>query len=265
MKLDRRSFAVLAAMAGPSFAIGFSPRPAAAANGLLGDLKSGAKTLVVGTDATFPPFEETSPQGVKSGFDIDLVDAIAEKIGIKKVKFQQVPFGQLIPGLMANHIDLAASAIYITAVREKVVNFSEPYFKGGLSVMVKPDNTSIKQPSDLNGKRVAVQVGTKSVDYLRQTFPGVHLVVVQTNDEMFQALQSGRADAVVTGYPAARYYIKTHGGAKLADFLLTHEEYGLAVRKDDPDLLKAVNGALETLKSDGTLATLEKKWFGSAA
>jgi glutamine transport system substrate-binding protein/glutamine transport system permease protein len=265
MKRSRRSFALLAAVAGPSLAIGLRAHPAAAPGGLLSELKSGAKTLVVGTDATFPPFEQTSPQGEKSGFDIELVKAITAKIGIGKLTFQQVPFGQLIPGLMANHIDLAASAIYITAAREKVVNFSQPYFKGGLSVMVKPDDTTIKEPSNLNGKRIAVQVGTKSVDYLKQNFPAAQLLVVQTNDQMFQALQSGRADAVVTGYPAARYYIKTHGGAKLADFLLTHEEYGLALRKEDPDLLKAVNDALDALKSDGTMTKLENQWFGSAA
>lgn len=231
--------------------------------GMLDDLKSGKRTLVVGTDATFPPFEQTSTSGEKSGFDIDLVNAIAAKIGIRKVEFQQVPFGQLVPGLQANHIDLAASAIYITDERKKVVDFSEPYFTGGLSVMLKPDETRIKKPEDLDGKRLSVQVGTKSVDYLKQTFPKAELVIAQTNDQMFQALPSGRADAVVTGYPAARYYIKVHGGAKLADFLLTREMYGYAVRKEDKDLLAAVNGALAALEKDGAVKQLQEKWFGA--
>jgi ABC-type amino acid transport substrate-binding protein len=234
----------------------------ASAADLFGDLKAGKKALRVGTDATFPPFEQTSPAGKKYGFDIDLVNAIAKHAGILKVEFDQVPFGQLIPGLLANHIDLAASAIYITPVRAKVIDFSEPYFSGGLSVMVKPNDTSVTQASDLDGKTIAVQVGTKSVDYLRQNFPKANLHIVQTNDQMFQSLQSGQANVVVTGYPAAKYYIKVHGGAKLAPFLLTNEHYGLAVRKSDPELLGAVNAAITAFKSDGTLKALETKWFG---
>jgi len=230
--------------------------------GLLAQLKAGKQPLLVGTDATFPPFEQTAPSGEKTGFDIDLVTAIAKRAGIPKVEFQQVPFGQLIPGLQAHHIDLAASAIYITEVRAKVVDFSQPYFSGGLAVMVKPDDDKIIKAEDLDGKTIAVQVGTKSVDYLRQRFPKASLHIVQTNDQMFQSLQSGQADVVVTGYPAAKYYIKVHGGGKLTPFLLTNEEYGLAVRKSDPGLLAAVNTALETFKADGTMKTLEAKWFG---
>ncbi|MGH7080465.1 MAG: transporter substrate-binding domain-containing protein [Acetobacteraceae bacterium] len=261
MPLTRRLALMAAAV--PAAAL-LLPRPAAAA-GLLAALKSGSRTLIVGTDATFPPFEQTSTGGVKSGFDLDLVNAVAEAIGIRKVEFRQVPFGQLIPGLVADHIDLAASAIYITPVRAKVVNFTEPYFTGGLSVMIKPNDHSITKPADLAGKRLSVQVGTKSVDFLAKQYPASELVIVQTNDQMFQALQSGRADAVVTGYPAARYYIKTHGGAKLAGFLLTHEEYGMALRKENRALLAAINNALDQLAKDGKKAELERHWFGSAS
>ncbi len=235
---------------------------AARAADLLAQLISGDKPLRVGTDATFPPFEQTSPDGEKTGFDIDLVRAIAKHAGIKTVDFQQVPFGQLVSGLQADHIDLAASAIYITPARAQVVDFSEPYFTGGLSVMVKPGDDGLKKPEDLDGKTVAVQVGTKSVNFLQQNFPKISLHIVQTNDQMFQSLQSGQADAVVTGLPAAKYYIKVHGGAKLAAFTLTHEEYGIAVRKSDPALLAAVNAALDAFKADGTLKSLETKWFG---
>jgi ABC-type amino acid transport substrate-binding protein len=256
MTLNRRSLLLAAA----GLACGLAGRAAAA--DLLADLKSGTKPLRVGTDATFPPFEQTAPSGEKSGFDIDLVNAIAQHAGIKTLEFQQVPFGQLVSGLNADHIDLAASAIYITPERAKVVDFSQAYFTGGLSVMVKPDDASVTKAEDLSGKTIAVQVGTKSVNFLQQNFPGASLHIAQTNDQMFQSLQSRQADVVVTGLPAAKYYIKVHGGAKLAPFTLTHEEYGLAVRKSNPDLLAAVNAALDAFKADGSLKALEAKWFG---
>ena len=255
MQIQRRRF-VLAAT---GLVVGLS---GAARADVLADLKSGKTKLRVGTDATFPPFEQTSAAGEKSGFDIDLVSAIAKHAGIADVEFQQVPFGQLVPGLTAGHIDLAASAIYITPARAQVVDFSTPYFTGGLCVMLKPDDTSITKPADLDGKTIAVQVGTKSVNYLQQNFPNASLHIAQTNDQMFQSLQSKQADAVVTGLPAAKYYIKVHGGAKLAYFTLTHEDYGLAMRKTDPDLLAAVNDALAAFKADGSLKALEAKWFG---
>ncbi len=261
--ITRRSLLGWLSGVGVSLAVAVVAVPQAHAAGLLKSLKSGQKTWIVGTDATFPPFEQTSTDGQKSGFDIDLVNAIAHHIGINKVEFKQVPFGQLIPALQANHIDFAASAIYITATRAKVVNFSKSYFTGGLGVMLKPSDNAIRKPHDLDGKTVAVQVGTKSVDWLRTHLPKVHLLIVQTNDQMFQSLQSGRADAVVTGYPAARYYIKVHGGAKMAGFLLTHERYGYAMRKGDKDLLAAVNGALAAMTKDGSLKKLQHKWFGN--
>jgi len=264
MRLNRRSLLVstCAALLAGALAAGASA-PAGAA-GLLDQLKSGQRTLIVGTDATFPPFEYTTPAGEKIGFDIDLVNALAKKVGIQKVQFEQVPFAGLIPGLLANHIDMAASAIYITEERQKVVDFSKPYFTGGLSVMVKPNDTTIKSEKDLSGKRIAVQVGTKSVNWLKENIPNAQLVIVQTNDQMFLSLQNGQADAVVTGYPAARYYIKTHGGAKLAPFLLTHEQYGFAFRKSDRDLTDAVDAALAAFEKDGTLKELETKWFGKS-
>ena len=256
MRIRRRGFlamatGLVAGLSGP-----------ARAEGVLADMTAGKTPLRVGTDATFPPFEQTSPGGDKSGFDIDLVTAIAKHAGIANVEFQQVPFGQLVSGLMANHIDLAASAIYITPQRAAVVDFSAPYFTGGLAVMVKPDDTSVTKPEDLNGKTVAVQVGTKSVNFLQQNFPNVTLHIAQTNDQMFQSLESQQADAVVTGLPAAKYYIKVHGGAKVLGFTLTQEQYGLAVRKTDPELLAAVNAALAAFAADGSLAAMERKWFG---
>lgn len=222
-------------------------------------LRADDNVLRVGTDATFPPMEFTE-NGKRAGFDIDLVDAIAKAIG-KKVEWVDIDFKGLIPGLLAKRFDMAVSAIYITDARKKVVDFTEPYYAGGLVVMVKNGNKAITKPADLEGKKVTVQVGTKSVGWLEKNFPKVQRVEVEKNDEMFNLVAIGRADAAVTGKPAAFQYVRSRGGLHVLPAQLTTEEYGMALRKDEPELTKAVNAAIEKLKADGTYAALVKKWF----
>jgi polar amino acid transport system substrate-binding protein len=219
-----------------------------------------ADALRVGTDATFPPMEFTE-SGKRTGFDVDLVEAIAKKLG-KQVEWVDIDFKGLIPGLVSHRFDMAVSAIYITDERKKVVDFTEPYYAGGLVAMVK-DDSSIQKLSDLDGKKVTVQVGTKSVGFLQERYPKVQRVEVEKNQEMFNLVDIGRADAAVTGKPAAYQYVRTRPGLKVLPEQLTTEEYGMALRKDEPELTKAVNKAIEQVKADGTYAAIVKKWFPS--
>ncbi|MDD0809293.1 transporter substrate-binding domain-containing protein [Curvibacter sp. RS43] len=229
--------------------------------GLHGTASAQNEVLQVGTDATFPPMEYVD-NGKRTGFDVELVEAVAAAMG-KKVEWVDIDFKGLIPGLMSKRFDMAVSAIYITDERKKVVDFTEPYFAGGLVTMVK-SGSGMKAPIDLNGKKVSVQVGTKSVTYVKQTFPQVQLVEVEKNQEMFNLVDIGRADALVTGKPAAFQYMRTRPGLQVLEPQLTTEEYGMALRKDTPELTRAVNAALAKLKADGTHARLVAKWFPSS-
>lgn len=217
--------------------------------------------LRVGTDATFPPMEYVEA-GKRTGFDIELVEAVAKTLN-KRVEWIDIDFKGLVPGLVSKRFDMAVSAIYITDERKKVVDFTDSYYAGGLVAMVKEGNTAIKTLADLNGKKVTVQVGTKSVSYLAANYPQVQLVEVEKNQEMFNLVDIGRADAAVTGKPAAFQYVRTRGGQRVLEQQLTTEEYGMALRKDTPELTKAVNGALAKLKADGTYAQIVKKWFSN--
>jgi polar amino acid transport system substrate-binding protein len=230
----------------------------------LGSVTSHAQeTLRVGTDATFPPMEYVE-NGKRTGFDIELVEAIGKTLN-KKIEWVDIDFKGLIPGLISKRFDMSVSAIYITDERKKVVDFTDSYYAGGLVAMVKEGNTAIKSLADLNGKKVAVQVGTKSVGYLGTNHPQVQLVEVEKNQEMFNLVDIGRADAAVTGKPAAFQYVRTRGGLKVLEQQLTTEEYGMALRKDTPELTRAVNGALAKLKADGTYAQIVKKWFSNTS
>ena len=219
--------------------------------------------LRVGTDATFPPMEFVE-NGKRTGFDVELVEAIAKTMG-KQVEWVDIDFKGLIPGLISKRFDMAVSAIYITDERKKVVDFTDSYYAGGLVVMVKADNKAINKLADLDGKKVSVQVGTKSVSYLTEKFPKVQRVEVEKNQEMFNLVDIGRADAAVTAKPAAFQYVRTRPGLRVLDEQLTTEEYGMALRKDTPELTKAVNGAITKLKADGTYAAIVKKWFSNSA
>lgn len=221
-----------------------------------------AGVIRVATDATFPPLEFVK-DGKRTGFDIDLIEALAKTMG-KQVQWVDIDFKGLIPGLLANRFDVAASGIYMTDERRKVVAFTDSYYQGGLAVLVRKDNKAIRQPEDLAGKKVSVQVGTKSVTFLKDTYPTVQRVEVEKNQEMFDLLTIGRVDAVVTGRPAAMQFAKTQTSTRVLDKGLTVELYGYALRKEDTALLAQMNQALQKLRADGTYNTLVTRWFSAS-
>lgn len=216
----------------------------------------------VGTDATFPPMEFIK-DGKRTGFDVELIEALGAQMN-KKVEWIDIGFKGLIPGLIANRFDVAASAIYMTDERRKVVNFTDPYFRGGLAVVVLKDDQSINSPADLSGdKKVSAQVGTKSISFLKDNYPAASVVEVEKNQAMFDLLTIGRVNAAVTGRPAAIEFAKSEPRVRVLDEGLTTELYGFALRKNDAELAQQMNTALQTLRSNGEYAALTQKWFGT--
>lgn len=220
------------------------------------------ETIRAVTDATFPPMEFVK-DGKRTGFDIELVEALAGAMG-KKVEWIDIDFKGLIPALQAGRADIAVSAIYITPERSKVVDFTDPYYAGGLVVLTKADG-SIKTLKDLDGRKVSVQVGTKSVNYLKDHYPNVQRVEVEKNQEMFNLVQIGRADAAVTGKPAAKLFAQSTTGLTVLDQQVTTEDYGIAVPKNKPELTRDLNAALQKLKADGSYQAIVNKWFEAPA
>lgn len=221
-----------------------------------------AEPIRVAIDPTFPPMEYMQ-DNQRTGFDIDLAEALAKKIG-RPMAYTDMDFKAMIPSVLAGRQDLVLSAIYITDERKKVVDFTDAYFTAGLVVMVKKGESNIKTPKDLAGKRVAVQVGTKSVKFMTDNYPDTQLSEVEKNEEMFNSLEAGRVDAVVTGKPAALLYSKTRGTTRVLQEPLTEEEYGIAVSKRQPELRQQLNSALKAIKADGTYDALLKKWFNTS-
>ena len=217
------------------------------------------KQLVVATDTAFVPFE--FKQGDKYvGFDVDLWDAIAKELKLNYT-LKPMDFSGIIPALQTKNIDLALAGITITEERKKAIEFSDGYYKSGLLVMVKANNNDIKDVKDLNGKVVAVKGGTGSVDYAKANIKTKDLRQFPNIDNAYMELGTGRADAVLHDTPN----IKTagHGQFKAVGESLEAQNYGIAFPKGSDELREKVNGALKTLRENGTYNEIYKKWFGT--
>ncbi len=221
-----------------------------------------ADKLYVGTDTAFVPFEYKGKDGKYTGFDIELWAEIAKRIGVK-YELKPMDFNGLIPGLTTGNLDVALAAIFIKSSREKKIDFSHPYFRAGLKVMVLKNNKDIKSPADLKGKVVAVKLGTATVDYV-DTLAAKKIVKFPNIDQAYLEVVTGGADAAVHDTPNVLYYIKTagKGRVKAVGPDVKAAQYGIAFPQGSP-LRDKVNVALLEMMEDGTYAALYRKWFDS--
>ena len=224
--------------------------------------------VVVGTEAAFAPFEYYDEKDRKlTGFDVDLIRAVAKEIGYKNCTIKHMDFDALIPAVNSEKADMAISAMTITENRKRVVLFSQPYYKAGLSFIVRKDLNDVKKFEDLQGKTIAVQEDTTGFVYAEKLKDkGAVIKAYDNYDRAFVELKNGKADAVVCDLPVLKYFLKNGGSAyaKLVGEPLTAEEYGVAVAKKKPEMEKAVNQALDTLKKNGTYDKIYEKWFGKS-
>ncbi|HEY9572855.1 MAG TPA: glutamine ABC transporter substrate-binding protein GlnH [Pusillimonas sp.] len=226
-----------------------------------GNAAAQAKELLVATDTAFVPFE-FKQNGKYTGFDIELWDAIAKQAGFK-YSLRPMDFNGIIPGLQTRNIDVALAGITIRDDRKKVIDFSDPYYESGLAILVNKDNNAIKTAKDLEGKMVAVKIGTATVDYLKANVPNAKLKLFPNIDNAFLELATGRVDAVVHDTPNLQYFAKTggQGRVKVVGSLKSGDFYGIAFPKGS-DLVPAVNKALKALHDNGKYDALYTKWFG---
>ncbi len=245
---------IKAALAGLAIALAL-PAAAAAAQD---------KELLIATDTAFVPFEFRQ-NGKYTGFDIELWEAIAKEAGLKYT-LRPMDFNGIIPGLQTRNIDAALAGITIRDDRKQVIDFSDPYYESGLAILVGKDNSNIKTAKDLDGKTVAVKIGTATVDYLKKNVPGAKLKLFPNIDNAFLELGTGRVDAVVHDTPNVQYFAKTagKGSVKVVGALKSGDFYGIAFPKGS-ELVPVVNKALKAIQANGKYDALYEKWFGQKA
>lgn len=222
------------------------------------------KKLIVGTDATYPPFESKDAKtGKLIGFDIDLMSAVCEELGVD-CEFIVVPFDGIVSGLKNHKYDVVISAFTITPEREKMVGFSQPYYQAGQSIAVRIDEQKIKSIDDLVGKKVGVQLGTTG-EILAKKIDGAEIISYDNIGAAFIDMDNHRLDAVINDKPTSERVITVKGKAKIVGETLTSENYGMAVRKGEKRLLDAINKSLEKLHNIGKIQQINEKWFSSTS
>lgn len=219
------------------------------------------KPLIVAVDTAFVPFE--FKQGSEYvGFDIDLWAALAKHLNVT-YKLQPMDFSGLIPGLQTKNIDVALAGIGIRDDRKEVIDFSDPYYESGLSILVAENNTTITKASDLAGKTVSVKTGTVAVDFMKQEVPQAKLRLFPNVDNAYLELATGRVDAAVHDTPNVQYYANTtgKGRVKMVASVKSGDFYGIAFPKGSA-LVPKVNEALKTMRVNGEYQAIYTKWFG---
>lgn len=227
-----------------------------------------AGTLTVCSDIPYPPFEfedADSPSGY-SGFDMDLLGAIAESLDLE-ISVQDVGFDGLQSGttLAAGECDIAASAMTITEERAENIDFSDPYYDSLQSLLV-PVDSGIASIDDLAGKTVGVQQGTTGEAYTEENVPeGTEIVAFPSDGELWPALQAGTIDAILQDQPVNIEHERADSAYEIVEEYQTDEQYGFAFAKGEKTaLLEAVNEALAQLRDDGTYQEIYDEYFAAS-
>lgn len=226
-----------------------------------------AKVYVVGTDAAYAPFESQNEKGEIVGFDIDVVKAVAQKAGME-VKFVNTPWEGIFNTLAQGDRDFLVSAITITDERKQTMDFSSPYFDAQQLMAVKKDS-KIAKFDDLKKLKVGVQNGTTGDEVVTklQGKDSTNIKRFESTPLALKELEAGGVDAVVADNGVVVHYVAnnpTSNFKTLADSSFAAEQYGLAVKKGNTELLDKLNKGLADIKSDGTYNTIYTSYFGTA-
>jgi polar amino acid transport system substrate-binding protein len=219
-------------------------------------------------EAQYPPFEYIE-NGQIVGYDVELIQRLAEKLGVKSENTDTAWAG-IIPALYARKFDLIWSAMSPTDEREKAVSFTQPYMLDQPAVLVRKDNTSVKSPKDLDGKVVGAQLGSANVEHAKNLAAqyGIKykdLKLFDHFDTVFLDLLNGNIEAAFSArIPDAELFKKRPNSFREAFTLPIYAYQAVAIRKPDADLVKVVNDFLTEMKNSGELAKLQQKWFGYA-
>ena len=235
---------------------------AAPAGGVLAQARARGVLRVANTQAN-PPWNFLDEKNQVAGYDVDVANEIAKRIGIPKVEFIGSNFQNFIPGVQSDRFDIVIAGQTVTAERKQQVDFSEPYQVNGVSIFVGASNTTIKTQADLAGKRIAVSAGSTQEQFAREKIPNAEVKTYENATLALTDVGLGRADAaLVSRFVGAYLAEKNNLKVKPTEGLLNTEVNAMSFKKGETALKTEVDKALAAMIADGTLTTISKKWLG---
>lgn len=221
-----------------------------------------AAEVVVGCNAEFPPFEFTDDNDNIVGYDIDIMNAVA-KAGGFAVTIQNQAFDTLVEGLESGKLDAVISGMTITDARKEKIDFSEPYYNAAQVIVVLEDTKGFESIDDIKGKRIGVQLGTTGAGMAENVMgaDSADLKQFRKYSEVFTDLRLGRIDAIVVDLPVAQSFLKKIPGLRISSPSMSEEQYGIAVKKGNNELMTQINAGLANIRASGEFDAITEKWF----
>lgn len=214
-------------------------------------------TLTVASDIPFPPFEQGDPPDYE-GFDIDLINAVAEKLGLQ-TQIKDLPFNLILQG-GNGQFDVAIAATTITPQRAQKIGFSDPYYNASQGLLVQ-QGSDVQSVDDLAGKIVGAQDDTTGQTFAEDNTDASEVRGFPQIDQAYNALKNGQVEAVLNDLPSVQEAADKITGLEVIQDFPTDEQYGIIIPKQSTELQDAVNKALQEVKDDGTLNDLYQEWF----
>ena len=220
--------------------------------------------LVMTTSADFPPYEYTTDDGGYAGIDVDIAQAIAEKLGLELV-INDVGFDNALLAVQQGQSDIVMAGVTVTEERLLSMDFSNSY-ANGVQVVIVTEDSDIQSIEDLDGKLIGTQMGTTGYLYCSDTpenggYGEDAVIPYDDGAAAIQALMNGQVDCVVIDNAPAQEYVKANPGLKILDTEFANENYAIGFAKGNTALKDAVNTALNELIEDGTVQSIIDKYI----
>ena len=218
--------------------------------------------LTMATNATFPPYEYIEG-GKVVGIDAEIAALIAKKLDLE-LEIKDTEFDSIIPGVQKNKYDIGMAGMTVTDERKQQVSFSTPYAKG-VQVVIVPEDSSIKTTDDLKGKKIGVQQSTTGDIYASDDFGEDNVTKYANGNMAVEALKAGKVDCVIIDNEPAKAYVDANKGLKILETSYAKEEYAICINKNNKELQKKIDKALNELIKDGSVQKIIDKYISADA